>query len=89
LARDLLQWRRATAARIVDVLAGEEGLRPGLSREEAADVVFALGGPEVHHLLVGVRGWPPQQFDAHLAQLLGQLIDSPESRRRKRKDVQP
>jgi AcrR family transcriptional regulator len=88
LARDLLQWRRATAARIVDVLAGEEGLRPGLSREEAADVVFALGGPEVHHLLVGVRGWPPQQFDAHLVQLLGRLIDSPKGTQ-KRKDVQP
>jgi AcrR family transcriptional regulator len=88
LARDLLQWRRATAARIVDVLAGEEGLRPGLSREEAADVVFALGGPEVHHLLVEVRGWPPQQFDAHLVQLLGRLIDSPKGTQ-KRKDVQP
>jgi hypothetical protein len=70
------------------VLAGEEGLRPGLSREEAADVVFALGGPEVHHLLVGVRGWPPQQFDAHLVQLLGRLIDSPKGTQ-KRKDVQP
>jgi AcrR family transcriptional regulator len=89
LARDLLQWRRATAARIVDVLAGEEGLRPGLSRDEAADVLFALGGPEVHHLLVEVRGWSPRQFDAHLAQLLGRLIDSATSRPRKRKDVQP
>ncbi|WP_330256879.1 TetR/AcrR family transcriptional regulator [Nocardia sp. NBC_00565] len=74
LARDLLEWRRATAVRVVDVLAGQDGLRPDLSREEAADLVFALAGPEVHHLLVQIRGWSPQQFDAHLADLLGRLI---------------
>ena len=77
LARDLLEWRRANAIRIVDVLAGEDGLRPGASREEAADLVLALGGPEVYHLLVGIRGWSPQQFDAHLADLLGRLIPDP------------
>jgi AcrR family transcriptional regulator len=77
LARDLLQWRRANAMRIVDVLAGQDGLPPGLSREEAADLVFALGGPEVYHLLVGIRGWSPEQFDTHLADLLGRLIGSP------------
>jgi AcrR family transcriptional regulator len=77
LARDLLEWRRATSARIVDVLAGADGLRPGLSREEAADRVLALGGPEVYHLLVGIRGWSPQQFDAHLADLLGRFIPDP------------
>jgi AcrR family transcriptional regulator len=77
LARDLLEWRRATATRIVDVLAGADGLRPGLSREEAADRVLALGGPEVYHLLVGIRGWSPAQFDAHLADLLGRLIPDP------------
>jgi hypothetical protein len=77
LARDLLEWRRANAIRIVDVLAGEDGLRPGVSREEAADLVLALGGPEVYHLLVGIRGWSPEQFDAHLADLLGRLIPDP------------
>jgi AcrR family transcriptional regulator len=76
LARDLLQWRRATAARMVDVLAGEDGLRPGLARGEAADLLFALGGPEVHHLLVEIRGWSPERFDAHVADLLGRLIGS-------------
>jgi AcrR family transcriptional regulator len=74
LACDLLEWRRATTARIVDVLAGEDGLRPGLTREEAADLLFALGGPEVHHLLVEIRGWSQQRFDAHIADLLGRLI---------------
>jgi AcrR family transcriptional regulator len=77
LARDLLEWRRANATRIVDVLAGEDGLRPGLSREKAADLVLALGGPEVYHLLVRIRGWSPEQFDAHLADLLGRLIPDP------------
>jgi hypothetical protein len=31
LARDLLEWRRAMASRIVEVLAGHDGLRPGLA----------------------------------------------------------
>jgi AcrR family transcriptional regulator len=74
LARDLLQWRRVGAARIVDVLAGQDGLRPGLSRDAAADLVFALGGPDVYHLLVDIRGWSPEQFGAHLADLLGRFI---------------
>jgi hypothetical protein len=38
LARDLLDWRRATAARMVAVLAGEDGLRPGLTQEPCASV---------------------------------------------------
>jgi AcrR family transcriptional regulator len=85
LARDLLEWRRARVIRVVDALAGKDGLRPGLSREEAADLVFALGGPEVYHLLVGIRGWSPQRFEAHLADLLGRLVpDMPESKQRLR-----
>jgi AcrR family transcriptional regulator len=74
LARDLLNWRRAGAARVVDLLAGQDGLRPGLSRDAAADLVFALGGSEVHHLLADIRGWSPEQFRAYLADLLGRLI---------------
>jgi AcrR family transcriptional regulator len=74
LARDLLRWRRAHVVRIVDVLAGEDGLRSGVTREEAADLLFALGGPEVYHLLVRIRGWSPEQFDTHLTDLLGRFI---------------
>jgi AcrR family transcriptional regulator len=77
LAHDLLEWRRARVIRIVDALAGKDGLRPGLSRDEAADLVFALGGPEVYHMLVGIRGWSPQRFEAHLADLLGRLVPNP------------
>ena len=85
LARDLLEWRRARVIRIVDALAGEDGLRPGLSREEAADLVFALGGPEVYHRLVEIRGWAPQRFEAHLADLLGGLVpDRPEAKHGRR-----
>jgi AcrR family transcriptional regulator len=74
LARDLLEWRRAGSAKIVDVLAGSDGLRRGVSRAEAADLVFALGGPEVYHLLVEVRGWSRRRFEAHYADLLDRLI---------------
>ena len=46
----------------------------GLSRQEPADLVFALDGPEV----VQIRGCSPAQFDAHLADLFGGLIGSRE-----------
>jgi AcrR family transcriptional regulator len=89
LARDLLEWRRLTTARVVDVLAGEDGLRPGLTREEAADLVFALGGPEVHHLLVEIRGWSPEQFEAHLADLLDRLIGATTQRKARHSESGP
>jgi len=48
--------------------------KPELSPAEAADLLFALGGPEVYHLLVEVRGWSLKQFEAHYADLLGRLL---------------
>jgi hypothetical protein len=35
------------------------GLRPGLSRERAIDLVWAIASPEMYDLLVLQRGWSP------------------------------
>jgi AcrR family transcriptional regulator len=80
LARDLLEWRRAADAVLVETLAGGEGLT--VSREEAADLLFVYGGPEVYSLLVDVRGWSIQQFEAHLAAQVERLIETRTPERR-------
>jgi len=72
LSRDLLQWRQSTFANVVETLAGKEGL--SVSREDAADLLFALAGPEVYTLLAEVRRWSAQQYETYLATMVGQLI---------------
>ncbi len=74
LSRDLLEWRRAAVAVLVETLAGDEGL--SLSREHAGDLLFALAGPEVYSLLVEVRGWSSQQYESYLTALVDRLIGS-------------
>jgi len=55
-------WRRSaalhreTARAVVRAL---RGLRPGLSRERAIDLVWAIASPEMYDLLVLQRGWSP------------------------------
>lgn len=62
--------------RIVASLGDEGALRPGLSVERATDIVWTLNHPAVWTLLVGERGWTPDEFeqwlgDSFCAQLLG------------------
>jgi AcrR family transcriptional regulator len=60
---DVNQRQRLTAMRVLaEQLAGKQGLRDGLSVDEAADIIFALGSLEVFHLLTD-RGWTPDQWE--------------------------
>jgi AcrR family transcriptional regulator len=66
--------RRDTARAVVRAL---RGLRPGLSREHAIDLVWAIASPEMYDLLVLQRGWSPAECaawaaDAITAALLGE-----------------
>ncbi len=50
-------------------------LRAGLDVERAADILWTLNHPDVWHLLVGLRGWTPDEYehwcgDTAVAQLL-------------------
>lgn len=47
-------------------LATAPGLRPDLSREEVADVIWTMNGTEYYALLVLDRGWSPDRFRAWL-----------------------
>jgi AcrR family transcriptional regulator len=50
-------------------------LRPGMTEQDAADIVHALASPEVYRLLVGDRGWSPGRYEKWLAAtLISQLL---------------
>ncbi|HEU5440945.1 MAG TPA: TetR/AcrR family transcriptional regulator [Ktedonobacterales bacterium] len=55
--RHLHANRQAVAA-----IAGRGALRPGLSVDEAADVLYAIAGTEVYRALTQERGWTPARY---------------------------
>ena len=75
-------WRRiqddflANQRAVVDAIDARGGLAPGLDAARAADILWTLNHPDVWHLLVGERGWTPEEWeqwfaDTACAQLLG------------------
>jgi hypothetical protein len=67
--------RRETARAVVRAL---RGLRPGLSRERAVDLVWAIASPEVYDLLVLQRGWSPAECAEWAADAItAALLDEP------------
>jgi AcrR family transcriptional regulator len=62
---------------IVKALHAKRALRPGLGVARAADLLWTLNHPDLWLLVVGERGWTPDQFerwfgDTICAQLLGE-----------------
>ncbi|MEV5743438.1 helix-turn-helix domain-containing protein [Microbispora rosea] len=55
-------------------LADKQALRPDLSTEEAADVIFTMVSFEVYLLLTGVRGWTPDQWEGWINKILAAAI---------------
>jgi hypothetical protein len=53
--------------RFAGLLADRGVLRPGLSVEEARDLLWTLNSLAVHDLLVLQRGWPPARYRDWLA----------------------
>lgn len=68
--------RRARNMRhlIDDVAEAAGGLRPGVSRGEAADTVWATNSAELYAMLVGERGWSPDQYERWLGQTWRRLL---------------
>jgi AcrR family transcriptional regulator len=48
---------------IVEALRKNEALRPDLDVTRATDILWTLNHPDVWHLLVGERGWTPEQWE--------------------------
>ena len=58
--------RHRGQATVVELLAARAPLRGGISRAEAADLLWVLTDDALYHALVIERGWRPERFDAWL-----------------------
>jgi AcrR family transcriptional regulator len=52
----------------------EDALRPDLDAGRAAAILLALAQPEVYKELVEVAGWPPEHYEAWLAETLKEQL---------------
>ena len=52
---------------IVESLQARRALRPGLEVTRATDILWTLNHPDVWLLLVGERGWTPEQWEQWFA----------------------
>jgi AcrR family transcriptional regulator len=55
---------------MIDYLAKKKQLRPGLSRERAREILWALTSRDLYRMLVRERGWPSQDFEDWLGDTL-------------------
>ncbi len=62
--------RRTGMGEFVDILAGSDQLRPGLSPERAADIAWVLTDPVAYRRLVSEQGWTPAEYEGWLADAL-------------------
>lgn len=60
--------------RFAQLLADRGVLRPGLSAEEARDLLWTLNSLAVHDLLVRQRGWSPERYRDWLAAALAREL---------------
>ncbi len=80
LAQQVETRRRQNQARLIASLHEQGVLRPGLSLEEAADIVWALTSYDLYRMLVVEQRWEPVRYETWLAQLLIQhLLEHGES----------
>jgi len=74
------QWRTNSRERylahrtLAEILAAKKALRPGLTVQKAADIIFALLSPEVYLLLTAERGWSPAQWQRWLTDTIAQAV---------------
>jgi len=68
------EGRHRNMRQLVSWLAANGPLKAGLTEDDAADIVWTMASPEVHHLLRVVRGWTPERYTAWLAETLTQIL---------------
>jgi AcrR family transcriptional regulator len=72
---ELTRQRQEGQGRVATALARAKALRPGMRARDAGDLIHALASPELYHLLVIDRAWPPERYERWLADaLIGQLL---------------
>jgi AcrR family transcriptional regulator len=72
--RDLYEQARAQrrigTGMVSHRLAELDALRPGMTADEAADIIYALAAADLYLLLVDDRGWSPDTYEHWLANQL-------------------
>jgi len=77
LAHQIESRRRERQARLIAAQHEEGALHPGMSLEEATDILWTLTSYDVYRMLVVEQRWEPGHYEAWLAHLLiGQLLAS-------------
>ena len=74
VARQIEARRHQNQARLIASLREQRVLRPDLSLEEAADVLWALTSYDLYRMLVVEQRWEPVRYEMWLAQLLVQHL---------------
>ena len=65
--REISDRRAANMRKMIRDLKSTGRLRPGLSVDDAADMVWAMNSAEVYVMLTGERGWSPKRYERWLA----------------------
>jgi TetR/AcrR family transcriptional regulator, regulator of autoinduction and epiphytic fitness len=72
---DIQQRQRLEGMRhAVAAIKGTGGLRPDLDDLQAADILWAIAGPDVHRLLRDQRGWTADEYRVWLADTINALL---------------
>ena len=73
-----ISLRRASNMRLLAKdIASTGKLRNDLLETVAADIIWSMNSPEFYLLLVGQRGWSPEQFERWLAESWTKLLLNP------------
>ncbi len=73
----LLRQIRAGCAFWIEQI-GADALRPGLSKEQATDVMFTVQAPHLYSLYTADLGWTADEYETWLADALPHLLLRPE-----------
>jgi AcrR family transcriptional regulator len=77
-------WRRvqsdyhANQRAIVESLDQKGALNRGLDVDRATDILWTINHPNLWHLLVGDRGWTPEQYEQWTGDLAGSQLLRPQ-----------
>jgi AcrR family transcriptional regulator len=72
---------------IVESLEEKKALRPGLSVDRAADILWTLNHPNQWQLLVRERGWTPEEYEQWCGDVAGADDLRPRTRHKTRQGV--
>ncbi len=76
-------WERGKAQRfagqraLLQMVVGAADLRVNMDLDTAAEILYAIGSPEIYRLLVADRGWSSSRFEHWYADMLARSLLDP------------